>query len=178
MGATALRRLVAIGSAGFVDALVKPGCRELCRTCGSLPRTVFSVVAVLARGDDSVVVSAVVTGLVARSGFAVCGSRAGGLRRANGVVGCGTAPGAPAVAAEPTCRPGEPSELESPPEGDGPSARAIPLANPTVTQTESSNAASVNPNHQQEDDLPVFSSHMRFVNDRTPLARSTCTVTS
>jgi hypothetical protein len=43
---------------------------------------------------------------------------------------------------------GEPVELESPPEGDAPSAWAIPLANPTVTQVDSTNATSANRNHQ------------------------------
>ena len=50
-----------------------------------------------------------------------------------------------------TCRaPGDPSELDSPPEGDGrrSSAWAIPLANPTTTQVVSKNAATVNRNHQ------------------------------
>jgi hypothetical protein len=44
--------------------------------------------------------------------------------------------------------PGEPSELDSPLEGDGPSARAIPLPNPTVTQADSKNAATISRNHQ------------------------------
>jgi hypothetical protein len=54
--------------------------------------------------------------------------------------------GAPAEA--PCLGPGEPSELVSPPEGDGLSARAIPLANPTVTQADSKNAATISRNHQ------------------------------
>jgi hypothetical protein len=40
------------------------------------------------------------------------------------------------------------SELESPFEGDGSSAWAIPLAKPTATQVASKNAATVNRNHQ------------------------------
>jgi hypothetical protein len=42
--------------------------------------------------------------------------------------------------ATPAEGPGEPSELDSPLEGDGPSARATPLANPTATQADSNNA--------------------------------------
>jgi hypothetical protein len=44
--------------------------------------------------------------------------------------------------------PAELSELESPAEGGGSSAWAIPLANPTVTQADSKNAATISRNHQ------------------------------
>jgi hypothetical protein len=40
------------------------------------------------------------------------------------------------------------SELDSPAEGDGSSAWAIPLANPTATQADSKNAATISRNHQ------------------------------
>jgi hypothetical protein len=43
---------------------------------------------------------------------------------------------------------GELSEVESPPDGDDSSALARPLPNPTATQADRTNAATVNRNHQ------------------------------
>jgi hypothetical protein len=110
---------------------------------GSLSLSVSAAAAVLLPGDDSVVVSAVVTRFVVRSGVRVS------------VLRSAPAPGASAwtdgfggSAFEAFGAAAEPSELELPPEGDGLSARAIPLANPTVTQADSTNATSVNRNHQ------------------------------
>jgi hypothetical protein len=118
---------------------------------GSLPSTVFSTVAVLSRGDDWVVVSAVVPRSAVRAGFPAWGLRAGGLPRPTASSAAGPAvwwsargdrfgrSGVEAFAT-PAEGPGEPSELDSPLEGDGPSARATPLANPTATQADSNNA--------------------------------------
>src|SRR4029077_3182416 len=138
---------------------VKRGRRELWRTCGrdvgpasaaapgagpdgwaammgrSVPVTLSSVVVVLSRDDDWV--SGVVTRLAVRPGlpgWALCAGGCWGPPDCLDKAGV-EAFGAPA---EPTCwGRGEPSELESPPEDDGSSARAIPLANATVTQIDS-----------------------------------------
>jgi hypothetical protein len=162
-----------IGFAGFAGAMVKPGRCGLRRAggsgglSGSEPATgtgpddwppmtvgflpllaVSSEVAVLSLGDDSVVVSAVVPRSAVRSGFPGWGLCARGCW---GPPDCFDGSGVEALGApgEPTCwGPREPSDLELPPEGGGSSARAIPLANPTVTQVANTNAETANSNHQ------------------------------
>jgi hypothetical protein len=44
--------------------------------------------------------------------------------------------------------PGEPSEVDASPDGEGSSAHAIPLLSPTATQADRTNAATVIRNHQ------------------------------
>jgi hypothetical protein len=161
--ATAARRLVAsipdgcgsaeIGFAGLADAMGTSARRGLCRTrgCGessgsgsatdadddgwtsttgtSLSLAVSSAVAVSSRGDDS--------------GVRVSGFRWGLVPGALASADCfgGSAFAASGALAEL-------SELESAFEGDGSSAWAIPLPNPTATQVASKNAATVNRIHQ------------------------------
>jgi hypothetical protein len=110
------------GFAGFADAMVKPGLCELRRGGGFLP-LVGSSVAVLSVGDDSVVVSEVVP----VDGFDGSGVEAFGASAFG---------------------PGELSDVEASPEGDGSSAHAIPLPKPTATQADSMKAATVNRSHQ------------------------------
>src|SRR5829696_3004786 len=141
--------------------MVKPGRRELCRTRGSggslesvsasdagavgwtptmgglRSLTVSSAVVVLLLGD------AVVGSVVARSRARVSGLWSG---PAPGASACADRFGGSAFAA--FGAPSEPSEVESPPEGDGWSACAIPLAPPTATQADSKNAATISRNHQ------------------------------
>ncbi|HKP41877.1 hypothetical protein [Mycobacterium sp.] len=125
--------------AGFTDALVTSGRREVCRRRGSdwtptsLSLAVSSAVAGFSGGDDSEVVSAVVWGRGLRTG------------RGLGASACADCFGGSADAA--FGGPAELSELESALDGDGSSAWAIPLANPTVTQADSRNAATINRNH-------------------------------
>ena len=101
--------------------------------------------------NDWVVVSAVVPRSAVHAGFPVWGLRAGGFSRPTASSAAGPAmwwsargdrsggSGGEAFAT-PAEGPGEPSELDSPLEGDGPLARATPLANPTATQADGSNA--------------------------------------
>jgi hypothetical protein len=91
---------------------------------GLLSVGVSSVVGLPSLGDDSVVVSGL------RSGASAGADRFGGSASA--------AFGAPA----------ELSELDLLPEGDVSSAWAIPLPNPTASQAESNNAATISRNHQ------------------------------
>jgi hypothetical protein len=114
------------GSGGSPGSVAVPDADGWTSTTGaSLSLVVCSAVAVSSPGDDSGV-----WGLGLWLVLASCVVRFGGSAFA--------AFGAPA----------ELSELESALEGDGSSAWAIPLANPTATQVASKNAATINRNHQ------------------------------
>jgi hypothetical protein len=148
-GRCELRRSVGSGGSAGSTVATDDGFDGWTSTTGGLlSLAVSSAPGVLSGDDESVVVSVVVPR-------------------------CGLRPEpAPGVPAEPLCwGPAEPSEVESALEGAGSSAWAIPLPNPTATQADSKNAATINRSHQSKDDLPVFGSLMRFVDNRTPLAR-------
>jgi hypothetical protein len=153
-GATALRRVVAgaaegcgsaaIGFAGLVDAMVKPGRCAVRRAggfggssgsasatdagAGLLLLAVSSAVVVLWLGDPSVAVPGFRSTLA--PGASASADRFGGSAF--------LAFGASA----------ELSELDLLPEGDGSSAWATPLPNPTATQADSKKAATISRNHQ------------------------------
>jgi hypothetical protein len=88
-------------------------------TGGLLSVAVSPAVAFLSLGDDSVVVS---------------GFRSGAASGASAFLAFGAS--------------AELSELDLPPEGDGSSAWATPLPNPTATHAESKKAATISRNHQ------------------------------
>jgi len=112
------------GLTGLTDATVSLGRCVLRRVVGFLlPLVVSSTVGALASGDASVSVSDV----VGASAFGVFG-----------VLGAFGPFGASA----------ELSDVESPFEGDGSSAWAIPLVSPTATQADKTKAATVNRSHQ------------------------------
>jgi hypothetical protein len=117
----------ATGFAGFTsfsDGDVELGRRELCRVCGCGGSAGCEVASVLSLGSVAEVGSgwSAFTECFGRSGFDALGGVCFG--------------------------PGEVSEVDAPPEGDGSSAWAIAPPTPTTTHAESTKTATVNRNHQ------------------------------
>ncbi|WP_041312717.1 hypothetical protein [Mycobacterium sp. JS623] len=131
--------------AGFVDAMVEPGWCELWRVCrcggSSEPEaaSVFFAAALLSSACDvdSAVVPAFSADSFGPSAFSADSFGPSGFSADS--FGPSGFDGFEA---------GDPAEVEVSPEGDGSSALAIPLLNPTATQADRTKAATVNRNHQ------------------------------